>query len=434
MKTIVARLCMIAFCLCSFSAWSIEKSKKPWPLKILIPTEANSWAINNSDKNSTMIEEGGIRNWTNPDCVIRTYFKISKPGKMALALVARNTNGNSKIEIRAGKFRKKVNLSGSDWDTVHAGTINFEKIGYQFIEIKGLSKNGTEFGEVKYLLVGGAATSEPFYFIKDDFYWGRRGPSVHLSYQLPEKNDKIEWFYNEITVPDGNDVEGSYFMANGFAQGYFGFQVNSPTERRVLFSIWSPYSTDNPSEIPSDQRVILLKKGEGVHTGEFGNEGSGGQSYYRYPWKAGNTYSFLLRAKPTGKGETDYTAWFLAPETGKWKLIASFRRPKTDTYLTRLHSFLENFNTQTGCFSRYALYTNQWVFTSEGKQTELTEAVFTADATARKNSRLDYSGSVSEDAFILKNCGFFDGTTPINSVFTRQKSRKAPSIDFSSLE
>ena len=57
-------------------------------------------------------------------------------------------------------------------------------------------------------------------------------------------------------VPEGNDVLGSYFMANGFAQGYFGIQVNSPTERRILFSVWSPFHTDDPSEIP-DQAILI---------------------------------------------------------------------------------------------------------------------------------------------------------------------------------
>jgi hypothetical protein len=36
---------------------------------------------------------------------------------------------------------------------------------------------------------------------------------------------EIEWFYSELTVPEGSDVIGSYFMANGFSEGYFGIQV-----------------------------------------------------------------------------------------------------------------------------------------------------------------------------------------------------------------
>ena len=52
-----------------------------------------------------------------------------------------------------------------------------------------------------------------------------------------------------MTIPKNNDVVGSYFMANGFAEGYFGIQVNSETERRILFSVWSPYKTDDPNSI-----------------------------------------------------------------------------------------------------------------------------------------------------------------------------------------
>jgi len=32
----------------------------------------------------------------------------------------------------------------------------------------------------------------------------------------------------------------------------------------------------------------MPKKGKDVYTGEFGNEGSGGQSYRKYMWKSGN--------------------------------------------------------------------------------------------------------------------------------------------------
>ena len=75
-------------------------------------------------------------------------------------------------------------------------------------------------------------------------------------------------------------------MANGFGEGYFGMQVNSENERRILFSVWSPFKTDNPKEIPDDHKITLNKVGQQVKTGEFGNEGSGGQSYMKYNWSA----------------------------------------------------------------------------------------------------------------------------------------------------
>jgi hypothetical protein len=270
--------------------------------------------------------------------------------------------------------------------------------------------------------------------VKDDFHFGRRGPSVHLRYEIPSESSDIEWFYNEITIPEGNDVQGSYYMANGFAEGYFGIQVNSPTERRILFSVWSPYKTDKPGEIPDEYKIIMLKKGADVITKEFGNEGSGGQSYRKFFWKAGNTYRFLLNGHPSVNSSTDYTAYFYAPETGKWELIASFRRPKTNNYLRNLYSFLENFIPDTGPVTRKGYYSNQWIRNTKGTWIELTDVKFTADATARKESRLDYSGGIENGVFFLRNCGFFDDKTEMDKLFKRPASGKPPEIDLQGLD
>ena len=129
-----------------------------------------------------------------------------------------------------------------------------------------------------------AQSDVSFNFVRDNenhrFYFGRRDPSVHLSYFMPDDVD-VKWFYNELVVDKGDDPIGSYFMANGFGEGYFGIQVNSNSERRILFSVWSPFVTDNPAEIPDSDKIVLLKKGKDVVTGEFGNDGSGGQSFMR---------------------------------------------------------------------------------------------------------------------------------------------------------
>ena len=286
--------------------------------------------------------------------------------------------------------------------------------------------------EVEAILLGGVENNTIKY-AKDDFYFARRGPSVHLNFKVPEEVTEVEWFYSEIMVPQGEDVIGSYFMANGFGEGYFGIQVNSPTERRVLFSIWSPYQTDNPDDIPEDYKIRLLKKGAGVTTGEFGNEGSGGQSYKVFNWKADLTYGFLIGAKPTGNGSTDYTAYFHDPAEDKWNLIAQFRRPKTDTYLKHLYSFLENFIPEQGVFSRKALYKNQWAYDANGWH-KLTKVKFTADNTARKEYRLDYSGGVEKTGFYLKNCGFTNDKVLIDSNFENPGLNIEPNIDFSKLE
>ncbi len=101
--------------------------------------------------------------------------------------------------------------------------------------------------------------------------------------------------------------------------------------------------------------------------------------------------------------------------------------------ITSLYSFLENFMTETGYISRKGNYQNQWVYTKDKKWTELTTAKFTADATARKEARLDYAGGVEGHTFFMKNCGFFSDYTPIDSEFTRTATGMIPKIDFSKL-
>ena len=338
------------------------------------------------------------------------------------------------MSITCGGKTKKITIVNTEFDTVNAGNFTINNPGYQWIELRGISKSADVFAEVSNILIGGKATEGKVYFVKDDFYWGRRGPSVHLRYEVPSEAGNIVWFYNEVTVPEGNDIPGSYFMANGFAGGYFGIQVNSETERRILFSVWSPYKTDNPRDIPEEYKIKLLKKGSDVIAQDFGNEGSGGQSYRKFYWKAGATYRFLLKGEPSVNGTADYTAYFYAPEEGKWLLIASFRRPKTNSYLTSLYSFLENFRTETGPVTRKGYYDNQWVCNSAGKWIELTHARLTADATARKEARLDYAGGVDNGSFFLKNCGFFSDKTDIDRALIREKKDVAPEINFSSLE
>jgi Domain of unknown function (DUF3472) len=193
-------------------------------------------------------------------------------------------------------------------------------------------------------------------------------------------------------------------MANGFSVGYFGRQVNGPAERRILFSVWSPFTTDDPKAIPDSLRIVLVRKGADVHAGTFGDEGAGGQSYLVYPWIAGNTYRFLLRAEPQADYHTRFTAWFYASEQGRWQLIACWDRPATHTWLTHLHSFLENFEPKQGDKDRLAYYGNQWVADSTVHWTPLTRARFTGDNTSLANLAAPYCSTRFLPAISISAC------------------------------
>ena len=402
--------------------------------KQTVPLGGNSWITTHSKAGNETITNKGWQNWSESETVFSTYVYLAKGGKLVLSAMFNVPNGESKIQCTIEKNSKSLTIRGEKESKI--GEWKIKKAGYVRIDVRGLSKTGAVFANLENLLIYGSAVDEKTAFVKNNqgnfFYWGRRGPSVHLNFDTSNIGGEVEYFYNEITVPAGNDVIGSYFMANGFAEGYFGIQVNSPTERRVLFSVWSPFQTDDPKQIPPDKRIIMLKKGKDVTTRDFGNEGSGGQSFLKYIWKSGETYKFLLKGEPVKDNYTNYTAWFFAD--GNWRLIASFSRPATSTYLTRLHSFLENFIPETGNIARQAYYQNQWVRTKNGEWKPIKNATFTYDNTARQNYRIDYSGGVENGKFYLRNCGFFSENTPYKSVFSSSVNNSAPKIDLAKLE
>ena len=367
------------------------------------------------------------------------WFRVSHAGKLDIALLATPADIPTAVTVTLRGITRTLHLSAHTYRTTDAGHWIIRDTGYQqvIIRIKHQGSTAPAQPTIQSLQLSGEATAAPMSYVPNNegnfFYWGRRGPSVHLNYPIAD-TQHVAWFYSELTVPDGADREGSYFMADGFSVGYFGMQVNGPAERRILFSVWSPFTTDDPKAIPDSLRIVLVRKGDAVHAGTFGDEGAGGQSYLVYPWVAGNTYRFLLRAGPQADDHTRFTAWFYAPEQGHWQLIACWDRPATHTWLTRLHSFLENFEPEQGDHPRLAYYGNPWIGDSAGRWTPLTRARFTGDNTARKGYRHDYAGGLHGDTFFLQNGGFFSTYTPLDSWFERPAgSASSPPVNIRTL-
>ena len=374
--------------------------------------------------------------WSDASESYSVFVHLDRPAKVRLAVDGTLPAGASgwRVAVRDEVFEVRGAAGAGGVHPV--GEVEVPRPGYLRVEISGLGAPA-DFGRIRALVLGSETEGLKAAFVKSNegnmFYWGRRGPSVHLGYQMPEGRD-IEWAYSEITVPEGQDPIGSYFMANGFGEGYFGIQVKSPVERWVLFSVWSPFRTDNPREIPEGDRVVTLATGPGVKAQNFGGEGSGGQSFLVYPWQAGRTYRFLTRVRPGDGQTTTYTAWFGDKEADEWRLIASFRRPRTQVHLRGFHSFLENFAPDFGAVTRSSDHGNPWVCDTGGDWHEITRARFTADATAGGGHRLDYAGGVRNGRFFMRNCGFFDERVPYNQTFERPSDPDSrPVIDFERL-
>ncbi|WP_257620468.1 DUF3472 domain-containing protein [Janthinobacterium sp. NKUCC08_JDC] len=368
-----------------------------------------------------VINERGLAGWSNPDAVASTYFRVAEAGSVQVALDASLADGgNSTIRVKINGTPFDVKLAGKERKTYAVGTVNVPAAGYVKVDMQGLKRVKGTFGDVAALKV---TSNTALTYANDpaNYYWSRRGPSVHMGYTVPANT---EYFYNEMTIPQGQDAIGSYFMANGFGQGYMGIQVKSPSERWILFSVWD---ADNGA------KTTLVSKGAGVVDNAFGGEGTGGQTYLSYNWAAGTTYRFITRARPDGNGGSDYSAWFFAPETGKWRYIATWKRPAISTYLTGVHSFLENFIDTLGYTERRVQFGNQWARNVSGTWTEVTAGRFTGDATATNAQRMDYAGGLENGKFYLHNGGFFADYVKTSQNFTRPATGQAPAVDVSAL-
>ncbi|KAJ8079057.1 hypothetical protein PM082_013344 [Marasmius tenuissimus] len=367
-----------------------------------------------------VINDNGLANWNSSNTICSAYFRMTSAGSVTIGLNAYLAGSNkSTVKVTINGTAFTVQLAGTTAKTYNVGTVNVAAPGYVKVDIQGVTKDGGYFGDVSALSV---TTSSALTYANDpvNYYWSRRGPSVHMSYTVPANS---EYFYNEVTVPASQDVVGSYFMVAGFSGGYSGIQVKE-NERWVLFSVWD---ADN------GRKTTLVSKGKGVVDNTFGGEGTGGQSYLVFNWVAGNTYKFITRIRPDGSGSTLFSAWFFAPESGSWRYLATWKRPSTTTYQSGVHSFLENFIDTRGYTGRRVQYGNQWARNVNGTWSEVTAGHFTGDATATNAQRMDYAGGVENGRFYLRNGGFFADYVPLDQNFNRPATGSRPTVDVNTL-
>jgi Domain of unknown function (DUF3472)/Domain of unknown function (DUF5077) len=253
--------------------------------------------------------------------------------------------------------------------------------------------------------------------------------SVHLAYSAPE----CVAFYNEMTVEKSAD--GTYFMAAGWSKGYFGIQELASGKKLVLFSVWDPTSGDDPKKIDDSKRVKMLYKDDAVRVRRFGGEGTGGQSFFDYDWKIGQTYRFLVTAKPDGDSRTAYSGYLFVPEKNQWKHLVTFSTITSGALLKGHYSFVEDFrrNKISTTKERRARFGNGWIKPAHGDWLPLDKARFTADA----NPVLNIDSGANAGRFFLATGGDIENTTTkLRETITRgpQDSAGTPPADLPSFE
>ncbi|TFK32221.1 hypothetical protein BDQ12DRAFT_707741 [Crucibulum laeve] len=369
---------------------------------------------------SENINANGLANWNNANTITSVYFRMASASSVTIGLnayLAGSNNSTVRVTVNGTTFT--VQLAGTTPKIYPVGTVNVTAASYVKVDLQGVSKDGGYFGDVSGLSV---TTTSVLNYANDsaNYYWSRRGPSVHMNYTVPANT---EYFYNEVTVPVGQDVAGSYFMVAGFDGGYSGIQVRE-NDRWILFSVW---------DAENGQKTTLVSRGAGVVVDNFGGEGTGWQAYLVFNWVAGSTYKFITRIRPDGVGNTLYSAWFFTPESNTWRYLATFKRPSTNTYQSGTHSFLENFLDTRGFTGRRVQYGNQWARNVNGTWSESTTSRFTGDATATNAQRMDYAGGLESGRFYLRNGGFFADYVPLNQTFNRPATGQQPTVDVNAL-
>ncbi len=367
-------------------------------------------------------ERSGITDWKDPTLKVEWFGELQTPGKLTAALALRLPKGESS-ELRftvAGQSRAgRVVGAGNDLVSLDFGSFTIATAGYQRFTLESLNAAGQSAGDLDALILDGPAAHDAHFNLKER----RNAASVHLVYPVPPGTN-VQAFYCEMTGVE--EPLWTYYMACGWHRGYFGMQINSPTERRIIFSVWdSGNEAVERNKVGAADRVSLVAKGEGVYSGDFGNEGTGGHSHLKFPWKTGEKQRFLVTSKPVDATHTIYAGYYFRPDKKEWMLISSWKAPKEGGYLRGLYSFSENFGGSNGHLVRKALYGNQWIQTDAGQWLELTTASFSHDPTG-KADRLDRFMGVENGQFFLRHGGFVEGFTKYGEKFARPATGQSP--------
>jgi len=370
--------------------------------------------------------EHGITAWTDPRSQVVWFGRLGHPGAVQAGVELRlpdQVRSCLRLTV-AGVSREREVVGRGDEDlTVDFGEFNLDAVGYQSFRLESLNDAGQPAGDLQTLVLHG---SEPLVDAHFNLQPRRNAASVHLMYPVPQGID-VTAFYCEMTGLE--DPLWTYYMACGWHRGYFGMQINSPTERRIIFSVWdSGNEAVDRNKVAEQDRVTLVDKGEGVYSGSFGNEGTGGHSHLKFAWKTGEPQRFLVTAEPVSKTHTTFAGYYYRPDRREWMLISSWRAPQEGKHLRGLYSFSENFSGENGHVLRKSLYGNQWMRDGAGQWVELTQARFSHDATG-KADRLDRYMGLEAGQFFLSHGGLVPGFTEYGTSYERPATGRSPERD-----
>lgn len=264
-------------------------------------------------------------------------------------------------------------------------------------------------------------------------------PSVHLNGwkttdpKAPSAG-RYDWVYQEVMIPEGDDVVGTYAMSLGILHGYMGIQKDSENDYPIIFSMWDNGSTDNDPNLPAYLRSGALDNENGVTIARFGGEGTGAQAKRRTGknWLPGQWVKFVANCRPEvvdveiddpdnpGQKKTiTYTntlctAWYMAEGIDNdWQYLATIRQSGANNYFDGWYSFLEDYNWPSGQWARRSYYRNGGLHSMvDGKWYHANQVGFGhTDGGDKYGDRQDYGHGVAteyDNCFYLYSGGYFE--------------------------
>jgi hypothetical protein len=153
---------------------------------------------------SETITDKGLVKWSDLGAVCSGYLRLEQTGKLNIARRLKVPDRSSKLAVTVNGTSFTIAANNKAYQNIAVGEVTITTPGYVKVELQGKTKIGSYFAEVSDFIIYGQATATGVTFANDpdNFYWSRRGPSVHLGYVAPPEID-VEWFYNEVTVPGG---------------------------------------------------------------------------------------------------------------------------------------------------------------------------------------------------------------------------------------
>ncbi|MDL2223963.1 DUF3472 domain-containing protein [Bacteroidales bacterium OttesenSCG-928-M06] len=402
-----------------------------------------------------MGEKGPLKNWTDTSKKA-VWFLYQKPGTYSVSFRItgkKNTKYDFEmntspaydgLEYQAEKFNFSCTGTGGSED-VKVFTVTIPTTGYYRYELGAKSSmTSLTISELRFTIdtpPGIPSTDAPEVHTTDYL----SSPSVHLGFSSEKSNSNVyDWLYEEILVPEGYDPYSTYYMSIGFFRGYMGIQTNSPTERRVLFSVWDISDRDKWPTAPKETLVSLVDKASYTQANSFGNEGTGQQSYVGTgdftTWKTGTPVKFLMNCRRVpgivlendiagvaNKGDSIkhsvISAWFDANDGKGWRYIASWRTPvkKNDKAMfDGYHSFLENYGWERGQAPRKAYYYNTYAHELGSKEWIHLNRASYSNTDGGEGQRIDFEQGVDSaepDKFYMLSGGYGQTVkTPTKSV------------------